>query len=92
MPTRAGGLNALALAREGLINQDIGARLFISARTVEEHLSKVSKNPGSAGRAEDRVGRARVVHPPDTTSVVTELSGLHRILGLYRLSGYLTWP
>ncbi|MEV5828620.1 AAA family ATPase [Spirillospora sp. NPDC052242] len=45
-------LNVARLAREGLTNRDIGARLFISARTAEYHLSKVFGKLGIKGRAE----------------------------------------
>jgi DNA-binding CsgD family transcriptional regulator len=40
------------LARDGLSNPEIGARLFLSARTVEYHLSKVYSKMDIGGRHE----------------------------------------
>jgi DNA-binding CsgD family transcriptional regulator len=44
------------LAREGLSNPEIGARLFISPRTAQFHLSNACGKPGITSRSQlDRV-------------------------------------
>ncbi|MGW2192989.1 LuxR C-terminal-related transcriptional regulator, partial [Streptosporangium sp. NPDC001682] len=53
-------LNVARLAREGLTNRDIGARLFISARTAEYHLRKVFMKLGIRGRAELKTALAEL--------------------------------
>src|SRR5262249_62120560 len=40
------------LARDGLSNPEIGARLFLSARTVEWHLHHVFAKPGISSRSQ----------------------------------------
>ncbi len=57
------------LAREGLSNPEIGARLFLSARTVEWHMKKVFNKLGIRSRmalhdALPERGRAAVAAGP----------------------------
>ena len=53
-------LNVARLARDGLTNRDIGARLFISAHTAEWHLRKVFVKLGIKARTELRTALADV--------------------------------
>jgi DNA-binding CsgD family transcriptional regulator len=41
-----------ALVVEGLTYREIGARLFLSAKTVEHHVARLRQRLGSASRSE----------------------------------------
>jgi DNA-binding NarL/FixJ family response regulator len=42
----------IALIREGLTNREIGARMFISPRTVQTHVSHILAKTGLRSRVE----------------------------------------
>ncbi len=50
----------LGLLGEGLSNRDIGARLYMSPRTVERHVASLCAKTGTAGRAELIAFAARI--------------------------------
>lgn len=45
-------LDVLALLADGLTNRDIGARLYLSPRTVEKHVERLLAKTGSVSRAQ----------------------------------------
>ena len=53
------------LAAQGLTNPEIGARLYISRRTVETHLSHVFRKVGVAGRTHLAAELTRRGPPPE---------------------------
>jgi DNA-binding CsgD family transcriptional regulator len=56
-------LEVLRLVAEGLSNQEIAARLFLSPRTVERHVANISAKTGAARRAQLVSFAARTVTP-----------------------------
>jgi len=52
------------LAREGRTNPEIGAQMFLSARTVEWHLRNVFAKLGISSRRELRAALAQPGHEP----------------------------
>ena len=55
------------LARDGLTNPEIGARLFLSARTVEWHLRKIFTKLGIGSRHELNAALAKLGQASQTT-------------------------
>ena len=51
--------DVLELVAEGLNNEEIAARLYISARTVERHLANIYAKLGVSGKAARAAAAAR---------------------------------
>ena len=52
-------LDVLALVADGLNNEEIASRLYISVRTVERHLSNIYFKLGVSGKAARAAAAAR---------------------------------
>lgn len=59
-------LQIAALAAEGKTNREVGARLFLSPKTIEWHLGKIYRKLGVGSRAE--LAKALDTHAPAQTS------------------------
>jgi pimeloyl-ACP methyl ester carboxylesterase/DNA-binding CsgD family transcriptional regulator len=55
--------DVLALVADGLDNEEIAARLYLSVRTVERHLSNIYAKLGVSGKAARAAAAVRYVHP-----------------------------
>lgn len=56
-------MDVLLLVAEGLSNPEIGARLFLSPRTVEKHVASLLARTGARGRAQLAALAARLADP-----------------------------
>jgi DNA-binding NarL/FixJ family response regulator len=56
-------LHIAQLAADGLSNKEIGARLFLSHRTVGYHLHKIFSKTGVTSRSGLRPVLASIIHP-----------------------------
>jgi DNA-binding CsgD family transcriptional regulator len=56
-------MDVLRLVADGLTNREIGARLFLSPRTVETHLASLRRRTGAGSRAELVTLAAAVLAP-----------------------------
>jgi DNA-binding NarL/FixJ family response regulator len=62
-------IEVLALMDDGLTNAELAARLYLSAKTVDHHVSAILDKLNVANRREAvRRGRALGLIPPDVTA------------------------
>ena len=78
-------VQVLGLIADGLRNSEIAARLFLSEKTVDHHVSSVLRKLGvrTRGQAAGRAVREGIIEPPDSgTGAVTRV-------GVWPNEGYL---